>query len=146
MTNERITKCKQTCRKGGKGEEGNEDERGGIGSCVITNTTIGLKDCTNPDGKTRYHYIRPTELATDTLQWAFNTDKVEIISDKYGSYLVFNDFPSLQIETVETDKDGEYKDTRRNEGFYQAYEDDTTLAMLRLFQTITRIPSGGQLS
>ena len=126
MTNERVARCNKAC---------NEDERGCIGSCVITNTTIGIKDCTNPNGKTRYHYIRPTELAVDTLQWAFNTGNATIITDKSNnnksnSYLVFDDFPSLQIETVETNKDGEYRDTRRNEGFYQAYEDDTTLAML----------------
>jgi len=122
ITNERVAKCNKACK---------EDERGRIGSCVITNTTIGLKDCTNPDGKTRYHYIRPTELAVDTLQWAFNTGKAKIITDESSksrtdSYLVFNDFPSLQIETVETDKDGEYRDTRRNDGFFQAYEDNTT--------------------
>lgn len=121
MTNERVARCNKACM---------EDERGRIGSCVVTNTTIGLKDCSYMDGKTRYHYIRPTELAVDTLQWAFNTGNAKIINNKSDCYLVLNNFPSLQIETVETEKDGAYKDTRRFEGFYQAYEDDTTLAML----------------
>jgi hypothetical protein len=130
ITNKRVARCQTICK---------EDERGRIGSCVITNTTIGLKDCINPDGKTRYHYIRPNEIAVDTLQWAFNTGKAEIIEIKDGkngtsmgnsSYLVLNDFPSLQIETVETEKDDEYKDSRRFEGFYQAYEDNTTLDIL----------------
>ena len=129
MTNERVAKCNKPCGIGKRGEI-DERERIGIGSCVVTNTTIGLKDCLSRDGKTRYHYIRPTELAVDTLQWAFNTGNAKIINNKSDRYLVLNNFPSLQIETVETEKDGAYKDTRRFEGFYQAYEDDTTLAML----------------
>ena len=122
ITNRKVSLCKKLCQPG--------IEDGKIGSCVVTNTTIGLKDCTHPDGKTRYHYIRPTELAVDTLQYAFDTGRVSIVEDKTGSYLTFEDFPTLQVETVMKEKDvtTTYKDTRRNEGFYYAYEDADTLA------------------
>ena len=145
MSNERITKCNKACVRD---RRSGETEHGGIGSCVVSNTTIGLKDCSSPDSKTRYHYIRPTELAVDTLQWAFNNGKAKIINDKSdksgtSGYLVFNDLPSLQIETVETDKDGEYRDTRRKEGFYKAYEDDTTLAVLDYSTQLTKYLATG---
>jgi hypothetical protein len=129
MTNERVAKCNKAC---GNGEEGRENERGRIGSCVVTNTTIGLKDCTHPDGKTRYHYIRPTELAVDTLQWAFNTGKAKIIKDERSSeyFLTLNNFPTLTVEIVKNEN-GEYRDTRRGDeedkGFFYAYEDADTL-------------------
>lgn len=135
ITNDRVARCKKSCKA--SAAEGKPAEKG-IGSCVVTNTTIGLKDCTHPDGKTRYHYIRPTELAVDTLQWAFNTGNARIIEgDGYGKgnyFLSLNNFPSLTVETVENEK-GEYRDTRRGDvegdgtgkGFYYAFEDATTL-------------------
>lgn len=118
MTNERVAKCRIPCLV---------NENGGIGSCVITNTTISLKDCTTPDNSTLYHYIKPIELAVDTLQYVFNNKLASIITDSRDGtpkYLAIQNFPTLQIET-----DNTFKDTRRD-SFYKAYEDATTLAML----------------
>jgi len=117
-TNARVAKCKIKCQK---------EDHAKLGTCVLTNTTMGIKDCMHQkDGITRYHYIRPCELAVDTLQYAFNTSKSKIIHDETGDYLTFENFPTLQIETV---NNGVYTDTRR-EGFYNAYEDLSTLAKI----------------
>lgn len=117
-TNARVTQCKTKCQS---------DEASKLGACVVTNTTIGVKDCTyQKDGITRYHYIRPCELAVDILQYAVNTHKAKLIHDEHGDYLAFENFPTLQIETVD---EGTYKDTRR-EGFYNALEDASTLTKI----------------
>jgi len=130
ITNNKVSRCKTKCAS----ELG---ESGGIGICVKTNTHIGLKDCTQLDSsgnpKTIYHYIRPCELAVDTLQYAIDTGKTRIITESQSRnaarYLAFDDFPTLQVETVSSNLEGNgYIDTRRDEGFYLAYEDAETLA------------------
>ena len=40
--------------------------------CIITNTHISLRDCSDVKNGTKYHYITPCELNVDTLQYAFN--------------------------------------------------------------------------
>lgn len=95
-----------------------------IDDCVITNTHISLRDCSSDD-RTKYHYITPIELSVDTLQYAFDNNMVKLVIDKSNKvYLDIENFPTLLVETVE---DGDFKDTRRDEGFYFAYEDITTL-------------------
>jgi len=104
-----------------------------INDCVITNTHISFRDCTNKDGITRYHYITPTELSVDTLQYAFNNGLVNLVVDNSSSsiqvYLDIDKFPTLLVETV---NNANFKDTRRDEGFYSVYEDASTFAPMSL--------------
>jgi hypothetical protein len=131
QTNERVQICKTKCK----------DYEKTINDCVITNTTLSFRDCTNP-GKTLYHYVRPCELSVDSLQYAFNNDLVSIITEGDNQYLSIKDFPTLLVETttieksaVEIDKLGKindndndnFKDTRRDNGFYDVYEDALTI-------------------
>ena len=127
QTNIRTQKCKTKCTP----------EENTINECVITNTHISLRDCGNPDGITRYHYITPSELSVDSLQYAFDTNRVHLNIGKYNSskktnniYLGIDNFPTLLIETEKTTEEGKFIDTRRDEGFYYAYEDSTTLAII----------------
>jgi hypothetical protein len=122
LTNLRVNEiCKLKC----KDKPSNSKTK--IDKCVPTNVHISFRDCNNKDGITQYHYITPCELSVDTLQYAFNTGKVKLVKDKdkhNQEYVSIDNFPTLLVETV---TDSNFKDTRRDIGFYSAYEDTTTL-------------------
>jgi hypothetical protein len=56
-----------------------------------------------------------------------NTSKTNKSSNRRQKYMCIDNFPTLLVETVE---DGEFKDTRRDEGFFQTYEDATTIEII----------------
>ena len=125
-TNIRVKSvCKNKCNLDTVKNNTRKTNLSRIDDCVITNTHISLRDCSNKDSITRYNYITPIELSVDTLQYAFDTDRVKLVTDSSQQvYLDIQDFPTLLVETI---TNGNFKDTRRDEGFYSTYEDINTL-------------------
>jgi len=129
-TNVRIKKkCTKKCNS--RSHNTQKNPYSGINDCVITNTHISFRDCTNKAGVTQYHYITPTELSVDTLQYAFNNGLVNLVVDNSSKqvYLDIDNFPTLLVETV---NNANFKDTRRDEGFYSVYEDASTFPHMSL--------------
>lgn len=124
-TNANVTKCKTKCQTYNPRLE----------NCVVTNTHISLRDCSNPK-KTQYHYITPCELNVDLLQYAFNEGLFKLSKDK--KYVSIEKLPTLLVETTEHEnretnnnrsRKTSFKNTRRDTEFFHAYEDIETLKL-----------------
>ena len=97
-----------------------------LDECVTTDTHISMRDCSDPNGDTYYHYITPCELSVDTLQIAINNNLIHCIKNQAKhengkEFVSLVNFPSLQIETMKAI----FKDTRQNKSLVHCYEDNS---------------------
>ena len=95
-----------------------------IDDCDLSDRLLSFRHCKNSKEQPTNYYVTPIKFSVDTLQYAFNTNRANLITDGKNKYLTLTDFPTLLFETA---TDSSFIDKSSKDGFYNIYEDSNTM-------------------